>query len=364
MDTDSESLIERSAQRLFAEQVDKGVRERTEGGAFDDRLWALAVDSGFPLALASEAAGGVSESWRAALPLLHGLGHWQVPLPLAETMVAALLLSLAGLQVPAGPIALIEQGQGNDLQANGSTAAPRLSGRAHRVAWARHARTALVSLASGRLVLIDLRAAQGVQCIAHHNAAKIPSDTLLLHELPCIAQAANPLALTQPVWALGALARCAMMVGALESVLEQSVRYANERVQFGKPIGRNQALQQPLALLAGDAAAARMATWAAAAAAPSSAQPDATAAAFSIAVAKVRCGEAATRATGIAHQVHGAIGFTQEHPLHFATRRLWAWREEFGSDASWAAQLGRAAIGGGSAAFWPSLTQRRFDRLQ
>ena len=83
---------------------------------------------------------------------------------------------------------------------------------------------------------------------------------------------------------------------------------------------------------------------------------------FSIAAAKVRAGEAATRACSIAHQVHGAIGFTREHSLHFATRRLWAWREQFGSDAWWAEALGRAAIAGGAAAFWPALTRRRFDR--
>jgi acyl-CoA dehydrogenase len=85
---------------------------------------------------------------------------------------------------------------------------------------------------------------------------------------------------------------------------------------------------------------------------------------FSAAVAKVRCGEAATRGTGIAHQVHGAIGFTHEHALHYATRRLWAWREEFGTDAFWAARLGRAAIGARAAGFWPAITDGRFAALR
>jgi len=151
-----------------------------------------------------------------------------------------------------------------------------------------------------------------------------------------------------------------MMVGALESALEQSARYATERVQFGKPIGRNQALQQQLALMAGDVAAARMAALTAAVDAPDGAQRDAPAAAFSIAVAKVRCGDAATRACGIAHQVHGAIGFTREHALHFATRRLWAWREQFGNEAHWAARLGASAIAAGGKGFWPALTRRCF----
>jgi acyl-CoA dehydrogenase len=361
MSEGGDPLIEQSAQRLFAEEVDKAVRERAESGAFDERLWRLTVDSGFSMALASEAAGGVGESWGAVVPILHGIGYWQVPLPLAETMVGALLLSMAGLGVPEGPIALVEQGQGNDLRATGSDGALRLAGTVPHVAWARHARTAVVSLSGARLALVDLRAGHGVACSEHVDHARMPADTLRFDGVACMAQATHTLPLAQPVWSLGALARSVMMVGALESALEQSVRYAGERVQFGKPIGKNQALQQQLALMAGDASAARMAALTAAGDAPSTALPDAPAAAFSIAVAKVRCGEAATRATGIAHQVHGAIGFTREHSLHFATRRLWAWREQFGSDAAWAERLGRLAITSGATGFWPALTQRRFD---
>ncbi|HVQ01865.1 MAG TPA: acyl-CoA dehydrogenase family protein, partial [Burkholderiaceae bacterium] len=91
-----ESLIEQSVQRLFAEQVDKASRERVEEGAFDDRLWRLAVDNGFTLALASEASGGVGETWSGAAPILHAIGFHQVPLPLAETLLGAQLLSLSG----------------------------------------------------------------------------------------------------------------------------------------------------------------------------------------------------------------------------------------------------------------------------
>jgi len=160
---------------------------------------------------------------------------------------------------------------------------------------------------------------------------------------------------------MGAVARGIQIVGALEWLLEQSVQYANDRVQFGKPIGRNQALQQQLALLAGEVAAARMAAIIAARDTPSAGAPGCDATVFSAAAAKVRCGEAATRGTAIAHQVHGAIGFTYEHRLHFATRRLWTWREEFGTDAWWAERLGEAAIAAGSQRFWASLANRRFD---
>jgi acyl-CoA dehydrogenase len=354
------SLIEQSAQRLFATQVDKAAREHVEDGAFDDRLWQAAVDNGFTLALASEAAGGSGQGWGEAAPIVHAIGYHQVPLPLAETMVAAQLLSLASIEIPDGPIALIEQGCGNALRAVGSGGDLRIDGRAPHVAWARHAPTALLSLGRQGLALVDLRQ-PAVTIEPGLDPARMPSDSVVFRDAVCLAQRASPLTLPQPVWSLGALARALMIAGALQSVLEQSVRYASERVQFGQPIAKYQAIQQPLALLAGDAEAARLAALAAAADAPDALHPDAPSAAFSIAAAKVRAGEAATRACSIAHQVHGAIGFTREHALHFATRRLWAWREQFGSDAWWAQALGRAAIAGGAAAFWPSLTRRHFD---
>ncbi len=60
-----------------------------------------------------------------------------------------------------------------------------------------------------------------------------------------------------------------------------------------------------------------------------------------MAVAKARVGEAAGKVAEVCHQVHGAMGFTQEHPLHFATRRLWSWRDEFGHETFWQERIGR-----------------------
>jgi len=357
----ADALIGDTAERLFAEQVDKGSRERTEAGEFDHALWQQVVDSGLPLLLASEHAGGFGQRWTTAYPVLRGIGHWQVPLPLAETMVAALLGSLAGFELPAAaPLTLIEQGRGNQLTVDQSGHGSTVSGTAHAVPWARHAQAALLSLADGRLALLPLQGQPGVTVEPHTNHAGLPANTLRLDRAVLQAIAPNPLALQQPVWTLGAVARSAMLAGALESALAQSVRYAGERVQFGKPIGRNQAIQQNLALMAGDVAAAGMAARVAAADAPCSTQRDCASTRFSTAVAKVRAGEAATRATSIAHQTHGAIGFTHEHALHQATRRLWAWREEFGTDSQWAAELGRAAIGARAAGFWPGITRRHF----
>jgi acyl-CoA dehydrogenase len=142
------------------------------------------------------------------------------------------------------------------------------------------------------------------------------------------------------------------MAGALDWCLEQSVRYATERKQFGRPIGNFQVIQQNLAVLAGHVAASGIAAESAFRAA------DRGHARFEVAVAKIRVGEAAGVGAGIAHQTHGAIGFTYEHALHFATRRLWSWRAEFGSESAWARELGHAVAARGADALWADLTAR------
>ena len=148
----------------------------------------------------------------------------------------------------------------------------------------------------------------------------------------------------------GALARAAQMVGALERALELSVAYAQERKQFGREIGKFQAIQQDLALAAAEVSAA------AAAVSFAVDQAESGNGDLAIAAAKIRVGQAAGVVAKIAHQVHGAMGLTEEYPLQLATRRLWSWRDEFGTESRWAAYLGRALTARGAEAFWPLTT--------
>ena len=147
-----------------------------------------------------------------------------------------------------------------------------------------------------------------------------------------------------------ALSRAVMIAGALESALDLSVAYALERKQFGREIAKFQAVQQQLAVLTGEVAAALRAADAGLEALGSSREATAWA------VAKARAGEAAGKVAEIAHQVHGAMGFTHEHQLHHRTRRLWCWRDQHGHEAYWQAELGRALCAAGADALWPELT--------
>lgn len=79
---------------------------------------------------------------------------------------------------------------------------------------------------------------------------------------------------------------------------------------------------------------------------------------FEIAAAKLRANRAVGPATSITHQVHGAIGFTREYRLHGHTRRVMAWRSEYGNDRHWARHLGSRVAARGADNFWTDLTAR------
>lgn len=351
-------LIADSVERLFSDLVDAERLAAFEAGSDDSTLWQSVVDQGLPTALVDESAGGSGASWRDIAPLLRAIGYWQAPLPLAESMLAGALLTHAGLAVPEGPLTIAQVARQGDLRLDADN---RLSGALSRVPWARHCRWLVLGGLDRQLALVDLRQAT-VHLETASNLAAEPLDHLRFERAEIAALAPQPLHdIDEPLWTLGALARACMLWGALEATLDQAVDYANQRVQFGKPIGRQQVLQQYLAQLAGAIGVARMACQVALGSADDAfaGTPEGTQRLrFDVAVAKVCAGEAATLACSMAHQVFGAIGFTREHSLHQATRRLWSWRDDFGSDSQWAQQLGQAAIGTGSAGFWRGLCAR------
>ncbi len=150
----------------------------------------------------------------------------------------------------------------------------------------------------------------------------------------------------------GPLAVVAMSSGALQRCLDMSIDHANTRVQFGKPLGKRQAVQQNLAVLAEEVAAVTVAVQGA------SRARDVGSADFEIACAKLRTNQAIGVGVAIAHQVHGAIGFTQDYPLHRFTRALTLWRSLHGSEAHWAALLGDMAISFGGTDLWREIARR------
>jgi acyl-CoA dehydrogenase len=339
----TDTLVLDAADRLFADQATTALVNAAENGEWPGVLWQSIDEASFPDAL------GEFADLPVALAILRAAGRHAVPLPLAETMLARFALRAAGARIPTGPLTLapVECDDVMRLRRDGDEW--QLSGVARRVPWSREAR-ALVVLADGLTALV----APG-QTTAHRatNLAGEPRDTVdFTAKLADEAVKALPQGIDLDLlYRLGALCRAAQMAGALETALALATQYANDRVQFGRPIGKFQAIQQQLAQLAEQVAAATVAVTASA---------DEIARGGDIfvaaAIAKIRAGEAAGKSAEIAHQVHGAIGFTHEHRLHHLTSRLWSWRDEFGVESEWSIALGRHVGAQGAEAFWPSLT--------
>jgi acyl-CoA dehydrogenase len=325
--------------RLLGDLVTPEALARAEERVWPAALWDALESSGLVRPLVSEAQGGAGGGWAEAWVLVHAAGRHGAPVPLAETIVAGWLVEQVGLDVPDGPLTLVPDASRLRI------AGDRVTGEAARVPWG-DAAAHVVVVGEGRLALVPRPA---VRVTPGANLAREPRDGLRFDDAPATVASLAGLP-ADVVRRTGALVRAAQIAGGLETLLAASVRYANERVQFGRPIGKFQAIQQQLAVLAEHAAAATMAAEVAFAA---MARGEA---ALETAVAKVRCGEAAEAGATIAHAVHGAIGFTYEHVLQFTTRRLWSWRAEFGGESAWAAALGRAVAARGADALWADLT--------
>lgn len=346
--SETSEIIADMASRLFADLSTPEALRDAETGAWNASAWAQMEKSGLPLALVPEAADGVGLSWPEGAGLVRLAGTHGLPLPLLETMLANRLLATAGLTPATGPVTLapVQAGEGFTLDRDGP--GWRLRGRAGRVPWAAHA-SWIVVLAGfgGRLHAACLD--QGSATIRPGaNLAGEPRDDIsvdtLLAEDAVGSLPADIDATTIRLW--GAGLRAASIAGAATRVLDLTVNYANERTQFGRPIGKYQAIQQSLAVMAGQVAAC---TGAATLAADGLETGDP----LSVAIGKARAGEAAGVIAASAHQAHGAIGFTHEHCLHFLTKRLWSWREEFGNEAYWQREIGRRMARAGSKGLWP-----------
>lgn len=136
---------------------------------------------------------------------------------------------------------------------------------------------------------------------------------------------------------IGAVTTAAAISGTADRVLAMTIDYANQRIQFGKPIAKQQAIQQQLAVMAEQAVIARIA-------AQIGCAHGLTPPLEIAAIAKQGASRAAVQIAAIAHGVHGAIGISEAYDLCLYTRHLSEWRTAHGSESYWAEQLGRARL--------------------
>ena len=310
--SENRTLLTDMADGLFAELA----------GTDCATAWPRLAEAGFATLLVPEDRGGFGGDWGDLFAVLRLAGSHALAAPLGETIVAHKLLAKSGIEPPEGPIALLDR----DYASFGRDCA------------------AVLAPGDGGLKLYP----QAALTLTHGTSPDgNPRDKVCFTGEPSAVFATNA-----DLRAKGAFIRVAQAAGALEAGFALAIDHVNARVQFGRPLAKFQAVQQALAEASSEIAAVSAAGQAAAAAF------DAGDAGFEIAAAKLRTNRAIEVAVPILHRVHGAIGFTLEYPLNRYTRRLMAWRSEFGNDALWARDLGQRTAKLGGKGLWHEIVTR------
>lgn len=318
--------IETTASKLLASEIG---RTMVDTERMSEPFWNAILDAGLPFAAIAEEHGGVGAGPSAELLILSIAGYNASFVPLAETMLAAGVLEAVGLNLRGGKMAVATVTDGFSRATEGWV----FSGEVDRVPWGRNLDLlVLVQESVGLVGIVDCGSADR-RCGT--NLAGEPRDRLTF-----VGQKVEEwVEDAQLPWLKHRAARqkAALMLGAIRKILDLSIAYTQNRKQFGRALAHFQAIQQHLAILASEAAAAGMSVSSAYAA------RNETQEILLSAIAKIRAGDSAREACRIGHQVHGAIGISHEYVLHLYTRRLMAWRSEAGTESGWEKWLGRQA---------------------
>ncbi|MFJ3464401.1 acyl-CoA dehydrogenase family protein [Achromobacter spanius] len=307
-----------AAERLFAQTCTPDVIRRFEQGQPSGDAWQACEDAGFADALVLEAHGGAGLGLADALPVVLAAGRHLCPYPIAHTLLARAWLSRVQRPQASGAIALAPRGLAIDGE--------RITGMS--VAWARSADYVLAGI-DGHTWLLPVQAAR-IEPNGVHGSLDGGVSWALAD--------AERLDYVAPLDTLAASAYTGLIAGAMDRVLAMTLDFANQRTQFGKPIGRFQAVQQQISEMAEQVWAARMAAQLAFQGDDGLPRP------LLAALGKARASQAVPRVADIAHAVHGAIGVTEEYDLQLYTRRLREWRLAAGSESHWHARIGADAL--------------------
>jgi acyl-CoA dehydrogenase len=323
---------------------------------WDDGLWHALAEAGLTGVGLPEEVGGSGGDLADAVAIVRTLAAGAAAVPVAEQLlVAGPALVASDLHLPPidepltfalGPAVTAHASDDGDGPGRFT-----LSGTVTDVAWSGAAAHLVVLAAGAAGPVLALADVSGIESTKASNLAGEPRGSLVLDDVATTGALLTS-ARVEELKARYALARAVQLAAALEQVLAWTVQYAGERVQFGRPLGKFQAIQMELAQMAGEVTAVTALTDAAVQAVDHGSDFVLAAAA-----AKVRAGAAVEVVARLAHQVHGAIGFTQEHKLHHLTRRLWSWRDEAGSELAWSRVLAAGLLADGPDGLWPALTR-------
>jgi alkylation response protein AidB-like acyl-CoA dehydrogenase len=314
-------MILEALERVLDDHCNSAAVRRIEAGDRAGPLWDTIEQGGFLDILQSEELGGAALPLPDLFPILECLGRHCVPLPIAQSIVARALVG-AQATLPPGLVTIA-----NRLQhtANGDLFCVRTP-------YGLLADYVLTH--DGEAMLLMPCAGAERTCVGDPRNA---TATLTWRNVAPVMRFAGD---EKDLSAFTAAMAAAMLSGAMQQTFDMALAYCNTRVQFGKSIGKFQALQQQLSVMAEHVLAGAIAAECAFRSkglAPS---------ALAGAMAKSRTSEAASLVAATAHAVHGAIGMTDEYDLGLLTRRLHDWRMSYGAEDYWNQIIGQQILSG------------------
>ena len=327
--SDMQTIILQSAEKIFTKHLTKEMLERAEAGCFPSDLWQKLQESGLLLLGIEEEQGGNGGDLADGFKLMQLAGKYAAPVPIAETLITNWILAEIGLRASDDIRSLSCLFEPDRIVS--TAAAGHISGMVSHVPYGRDAYKVIAFMLSEEEPSLVILPVSSARIERNQNLAAEARDTLHFNSVSIQEIERYPIKaeMRERTICIGALARVAMMTGAMERIMDLIIKHVKNRHQFGRPLARQQAIQQHIALLAGELAAAKAALNNAIAAFESGL------ATKEIALAKIRLNEGAGRFAKVAHQIMAAIGFTHEHSLHHSTRRLWSYRDEFGTEGDW-----------------------------
>jgi alkylation response protein AidB-like acyl-CoA dehydrogenase len=303
--TDDQQAIKRTANEMLAARFKpERVRELAEAGEHDDGAWKEMSELGWAGIFIEEDHGGQGLGVVELVILMEELGYALAPVPFLSNAAAGLALQFAG----------------SDEQKERWLPGIASGEARGTVGMVRDGEARLVPDADSAEVIVLIGSDGSTQVVPASDAEIEPFAALDPTRRFARVRAQGGEPLVGDCFAAGdriATALAAETVGVAQKAMEMAVEYARDRKQFGRPIGSYQAVShrcaQMLLEVEGSRSAVYYAAWCA------DAEPESLPAASSM--AKAYSSDTGWRVCGSSLQVHGGIGFTWEHDLHFYLKR-------------------------------------------
>ena len=335
-------IILETTSKILNKHVDHKLRQNIDNDNSDlINLWSEIEQLGLPKIAVKNKFNGSGLPLSTTLPIIKLSNNIGAPIPLSETILSNYILSESDINPPSGIITYAIDVKNLKIIGN------EISGELISVPYLNLTDKIVFITEIEKTKKVILIKNSGEEKELKKNFLSEPRYNIKLNK--CKILDMKTINLRVNFKHLGAIVRSAQMIGSMEKILDLCIDYCSQRKQFGRALSKFQAIQHQISEMAVELSASS-------AALSTITNSDSYKNKKDIAILKIRAGAAAGKVIAISHQVHGAIGFTQEYELAYFTRNLNSWRNDFGNESYWEDLLGKDFLENNNQNLWEYLT--------